>query len=203
MPVAADDAATTASLNVGEPPRSPLFAGIVERLHAADRPVVLDLGPARSRMIDLLQPRRARLYVADLPAWLAASADETEDPRFEAALPPAVDERPLDMVLCWDLWNYLSLPGLAALMARIEARCHPGTLVHALFMYTHRQLPASPSTYLPCEDGRLECLASTTSLRPAPRYSSEQLSEAMPGFRTEKVLLLHTGMQELLLERRR
>lgn len=203
MPVAADDAARAAGVNAGEPLRSPLFAGIVERLRSADRPVVLDLGPARSRTIELLQPRRARLYVADLPASLADPTGEAAAARFEAMLPPAVDERPLDVVLCWDLWNYLSLPELGALMARVEARCRAGTLVHALFMYTHRQLPASPSVYLPCEDGRLECLASTTALRPAPRYSSEQLSDAMPGFRMEKALLLHSGMQELLLERRR
>jgi hypothetical protein len=82
--------------------RSPLFAGVLERLRAGSRWSVLDLGKVQPTLVHLLQPSQGRLEVADLPAWLAAAGDltaaEQDSLAIKAALPPPGD-RPLD--LCW------------------------------------------------------------------------------------------------------
>jgi hypothetical protein len=183
--------------------RSPLFAGVLERLRAGSRWSVLDLGKVQPALVSLLQPLQCRLEVADLPAWLAAAGDlaaaRPDTLAIEAVLPPP-GERPLDLVLCWDLLNYLPLPLLAALMEAVAARCRQGTAVHALMMYSHRRMPAAPGAYLPCEDGRLVYAPVNEQDCAAPRYSSEQLAARTPRYRTDRAMLLHSGMQELLLE---
>ena len=181
--------------------RVPLFAAIVERMFDGDRWVVLDLGTSQGRTVELLSQFRCRMDIADLPAVLdqIRSADEETplEPIVDAALPGRGDE-PTDLVLCWDLLNYLEPRGMRALMNCLVARSRPGTLMHGLIIYTGTHMPARPGAYYPVMQDRLVNLPATLDERRAPRYSPKALEKYMQGFRAEKVRLLNNGMQEFL-----
>jgi len=183
------------------PVNAPLFRRLVESLSAERRSVVLDLGPVRSETVALLTPYRCRLDIADLADGLASLAEEPDPAllraRAEALLPPPRPE-PIDIVLCWDLLNYLPRPAIAALMACVSARLRPGGFVHLLIVYSGTTMPARPSRFAPLPDGRLIETATTDARQVAPRYSPEDLGKCMRGLRSESASLLRNGMQEFL-----
>jgi hypothetical protein len=183
------------------PVNAPLFRRLVETLSDERRSVVLDLGSACPELVALLTPFRCRLEIADVAGGLA-DLDAEPDPallrdKVEALLPPGGNE-PLDIVLCWDLLNYLQRPALAALMAAIGARMRPGAFAHALIVYSSTRMSQRPGNFSPLPDGRLIETASTQAQRDAPRYSSDDLRQTLRGFTAESVMLLKNGMQEFL-----
>ena len=181
------------------PVNAPLLRRLMEPLGQDRRFVVLDLGAARGETVALLTPFRCRLEIADLAPGLEG-LDQESDPatrraRVAALLPPPGQE-PTDIVLCWDLLNYLQRPGLAALMQGVVARMRPGGFAHALIVYAGHTMPSRPSQFAPLPAGRFIQTPTTATQRTAPRYSPEDLSKCLGGLRTESAVLLRNGMQE-------
>ncbi len=180
---------------------APLFHSLVDRLGDGGRFVVLDLAAAKPATVRLLSQFRCRYEVAEL----ADSVDllnAEQDPRrlrtlAEAALPTRRPE-PTDIVLCWDLLNYLNRPALTAVMECIASRGRRGTLVHALLYYAARRMPERPSSFLPVDDQRIEIMPPSDAQRDAPRYSPEDLASCMPRYAVDRARLLRNGMQEYL-----
>lgn len=186
------ETANTAALN------APLFRSVIERLHAGGRWVILDLGAAQSGTVSLFSQFRCRLEIADIgPDIDLLNAAEDPAAVAEALLPPGREE-PVDIVLCWDLLNYLSRPALTALMDGVARRSRPQTLLHGLIVYSARRMPVRPGRFLPTEDARLLNVGASLEQRDAPRYSPEDLALAMPLFTVERAMLLRNGMQEFL-----
>ena len=185
--------------------QAPLFRSLLQGIDEDRRIVVLDLGAAQSRTIALFGRFRCRLEIVDLAAGLEALTALAETAAREQAverlLPPPRAE-PFDVVLCWDLMNYVDRSALAALMSGIARRCRPGALAHGLIVYLESRMPAQPGCYVPLEDCRLLNLAAAKTDRAAPRYSPEDLTTCMPDFSIERGRLLANGMQEFLFERR-
>lgn len=192
-----------------EPIRAPLFAMAVEAFEDDRRHVVLDLGRARAGTVDLFGRYRCRLDVVDLPSHLGAMPDlddEDQGPQaverwLDGLLPPTRGET-VDLVLCWNLLNYLPAGVIEALGRRLAERASPHARLHALIEYQATRMPAVPASFAPAG---LELLADPAegdpSAIPAPRYSPKELEKRLPGFSSEKTMLLGNGMQEYLYRR--
>ena len=189
--------------------RAPLFGTVIEHLRAGSRQVVLDLGPARAATVGLLNLFHCRLDIADLSTELDV-LNTLEDPvllqaQIESVL-PAHGNEPTDVVLCWDLLNYLQKPVLTKVMDCITARARRGTLVHALIIYSSKHMPAQPDIYYPGEISgndevnvdRLVNISVTSVERDAPQYTPDDLKRCMQGCHIERAVLLGNGMQEFL-----
>jgi len=182
---------------------APLFHALIKRLEAGGRWVVLDLGAARSATIRAFGRFRCRLDIVDLADGLETLNGEA-DPRrlrqYAERLLPARRNESTDVVLCWDLINYLNRPALTALMECIAARCKRGALAHGLVYYSAKAMPIRPSTFVPVDDQHLAQIAVPSGERPAPRYSPEDLAKCMPRYTVERGRLLRNGMQEFLFK---
>lgn len=193
---------SAASVSGAEALNAPLFASLLEQLHQAEqRCVVLDLGPARTETIAVFGQFRSRLDIADIADGVERLADELEldelQRRIEAMLPPPQEER-ANVILCWDLLNYVNRQALAALMTAVAERARPGAYAHALIAYSSSTMSARPGCYVPLDEQRLVNLAPAQAERPSPRYSPEDLTNCMPRYRVERARLLRNGMQEFL-----
>ena len=180
---------------------APLFASLIERLQSTgERCVVLDLGAARTETIALFGQFRARLDIVDLAQNLDQLDEEDSEllrPRAERLLPPRQSEA-ADVVLCWDLLNYLKRPALSAVMAAAAERAKPGALAHALIVYSSKKMSVKPGCFVPLDEQRLINVAPPQAERDAPRYSPEDLVNCMHGYTVERARLLRNGMQEFL-----
>lgn len=144
---------------------------------------------------------RCRLEIVDLAEDLAmlsaAEGPEQLDAALGALLPPHRGET-TDVVLCWDLLNYLERPALAALMSAIRVRLAPGSLVHAFIVYSTPLMSARPARIVPGDDRRLRFVPQSAAETKAPRYTPDDLARCMPGYTVERAMLLKNGMQEFL-----
>jgi hypothetical protein len=180
---------------------APLFHSLVDRLADGGRFVVLDLGAARTETVRLFGQYRCRLDIAEL-ADAVDMLNAEESPRrlrelAEAALPGRRRES-TDLILCWDLINYLKRPALTAVMEAIAIRSRPGSLAHALVYYSARRMPQRPSCFVPLDEQRIANVGAVQPERDAPRYSPEDLAICMPRYAVDRARLLKNGMQEFL-----
>lgn len=162
---------------------------------------MMDLGAARTETIALFGQFRCRLEIVDLAESLAELNAEEDADRLRQrsdALLPVPRHEPIDVVLCWDLLNYLRRPALAAVMEGVAARARPGTLAHALIIMSTPHMPAQPAGYAPLPDHRLASRGTPDGERDAPRYTPEDLGRCLREFSVERVMLLRNGMQEYL-----
>lgn len=180
---------------------APLFRSVAERLDTGERWVLLDLGAAHRQTVAFFSQYRCRLDVADLGEGLEELNAESDPGLLEDAaesLLPVRHDETTDIVLCWDVLNYLELPALSAVMSRVAARARTGTLVHALIVYSDRYMPAQPGNYIPLDDGNLFDLSAYHDERQAPRYTPVDLKSCFKGYVLDRAVLLSNGMQEFL-----
>jgi hypothetical protein len=184
--------------------KAPLLDRILNAEESEQRQVVLDLGGPSQYLLDRLRAvRPVRVEIADLvgTGGLAALRVpeflETSGPAAVRDYLPAPRE-PLDLILCWDLPNYLSLPVLRALCAALSERAAPDCQLHMLIAYSRRDMPTAPARYRLGNDGQLVQTCADATLTAAPRYSPEDVNLSVGGFRYELGVLLANGMQEFL-----
>ena len=187
---------------------APLFHELVGGMNATKRHVVLDLGVASTPMLALLGRCRCRVEIVDLAHFGGIDQLNTAKPGQElasaanAVLPYPPPDEAFDLVLCWDLPNYLTLDALAALTAAIRQRTRPGALVHALIFYAQRDMKMHPGRYIPTADGELVDHSAACATVAAPRYSPEALDKSMGRFAIDRARLLGNGIQEFLFQLR-
>jgi hypothetical protein len=173
----------------------------MQRLHSGGRWVVIDLGAAHSATIRAFGRFRCRLEIVDLAEGLDALNGEVDPRRIRQRadeLLPARGREATDVVLCWDLINYLNQPALNAVMECVALRCKRGALAHGLVYYSTKAMPHRPSTFVPVDDQRILQHVVPGRERPAPRYTPEDLARCMPRYSVERGRLLRNGMQEFL-----
>ncbi len=183
---------------------APLFQDLVAGLDETQRHVVLDLGAASTAMLTLLGRARCCVEIADLPHFGSIDQLNVTEPgaalvdAAESLLPNRLTDEAIDLVLCWDLPNYLTLDALSALMNTVGRRARPGALAHALIFYAGRDMPAHPAHFVPTADGELIDHSASSTAITAPRYSPEELGSSMGSFVLDRARLLGNGMQEFL-----
>lgn len=184
---------------------APLFEQVIQGLDLDRRQVILDCGAARSGTIALLSAFRCRLDVLDLAETLPSlkSADDPGERRnLLADRLTCPHQEPVQLVLCWNLLNYLQPSDIETLADLLAARLATGGRLHALIEYSSPLMPASPGHWVPDESGRLYADQAETEETPAPRYSPKALERLMPQFRPERSVLLGNGLREHLFQLR-
>jgi hypothetical protein len=163
---------------------------IVEPLSSEETPAysVLDLGAASRPNLEFFLGRGARVTVADFA-------------RNRRSLFCAVPESPFDLVLAWDVLNYLARDELRPFMDELAPYFRPRAMLHA-FICTGRDMSAIPARYR-IEDAATLICEDAGSLRvPSPRYAEPDLLKRMPGLRVEHRFQLRNGMQEYVFSHR-
>ena len=169
---------------------------------------VLDLGSARSANFEFFSRYGGQVTVADFYTGLrsvrAATADDEEDDRKAKAfaeLLPFDESTRFDLILAWDLLNYLTPQEQHLLMARLEPFCMAGTKILA-FVSTHKEMPPAPSAYSIRDADTLIYEEHEGRARPCPRYLEGDLLKRMQGLTVENRVQLRNGMLEYVFSYR-
>jgi hypothetical protein len=185
---------------------SPLLGEVAARFDSTTRHVILELGPISVSTLALLQGKRCRLLVADATRALSALDEQSLEPdllsqEVKRLIVDAGTEK-IDTVLCWDLLNYLSLPLMSVLFARLAAIMRPGGIVHAYIHSAQANMSKYPPRYALTEENLVLRLDHGPVERKAPRYSYGDLEKHAAGLRVDRSMLLRNGIQEFLLRAR-
>jgi hypothetical protein len=184
--------------------RSLALPQLLRRLHPETHPSLLDLGMAVGPNLEFLAAYSCRVRIVDLYRSLLAEPAESREPdAFPALLarllPLEAAER-YDVVLAWDLLNYLRPDQTTALMNALAPACTPRTVLFALIS-TQRLIPNAPLRYRILDEQHMAWEGAALATRPSPRFTQQQMRRMTPGFSVKSSYILRNGIQEFLFER--
>jgi hypothetical protein len=166
---------------------------------------VLDLGPSVAANVEFVSSFASYLQIIDAidrgPS--AAGLEGSSSPRLSAlnAL-LGQHQRSFNLVLAWDIFNYLS-PERAERLNRLVAElCLPNARLHAIFFATDT-MPAVPNRYRIVDRDRLAYEPGTTEIRGAPELPPSAVGKLLKGFRIEHSFVLQHGVHEYAATRKR
>ncbi len=202
---AKQDAAPVSAARFG----SLALPAIMERFGGRDDCRVLDLGPSFGANVEFFSRCASRVFIEDLYRTLAAlhqphqQSHQDADgplccPLFDALLPYR-DEKPFDLILLWNLIDYLQRDDIRRLSDHLATISRRGTLLYAL-VSTRSRIPETPDDYKIADDNSLIALPTAAAQRDGPRHSQVRLLELMRKFRVQRSFLLRSGLQEYLFE---
>lgn len=159
---------------------------------------ILDLGQALGGNIDFWSQFRCRLQIEDFYRYylpLKASAPEDSDKPLLEGLLVFAPETSFDVILAWDLFDYLNLEELETLIRRLGTLCRRGTLLFALVSSLPR-IPAEPIVFRILDGERMIYDVRTQETRPCPRHQPRDIAKLMARFNVSHSFLLRHGVQE-------
>lgn len=164
---------------------------------------VLDLGPALGANIAWFEKARARVRVVDLERSIDDEAAREAIPAiWERKVPHLLafdDGERFDLVLAWDLPNYVGRERWPAIARRIVERLQPAGSFH-LLVRVGAEMPARPCLYRIVEGGLLSEEIVSTAVAPAPRWPHAEIEKLHDGLVAPRSHLGKHGVQEYVLE---
>ena len=165
---------------------------------------ILDLGPPTQENVIFFSQRNIRHYIDNLQGSLNLKADSLSDidddsrnfgiDEFERILPYSNDIL-FDVILLWDLPNYLNEKSIDALIRHLGQFCRRGALLYFL-VYSQKEMPVYPARMHFEDVDHLNYLPQLPIEKRSPRYSPKQLEKLMAGFTIYRLFLLGNGLQE-------
>ena len=171
-----------------------------ERPASADRRHVLDLGRPCGENVQFFSGLNYKVTIADFFDSLteaAVTARRGPEP-FGAACTDLLGftkETRFDLVLVWDLFNYLSLDEIGVLMLHLGRYCAVSARLLAL-VSIYQRIPDRPFRCFALSSGRVRYECETAGERESPRHREPDLLTRLAGFEVETSLLLKGGMRE-------
>jgi SAM-dependent methyltransferase len=184
------------------------FKVLLENLAGRSRARILDLGPAVGQNVSFFSSYTCRLHICDLYSSIqefkatravdleASDLDGLEE-YIEGQLPKSEND-PFDLILTWDIFNYMRREELAILGSQLARRCKPEGHIYAL-VSTKNRIPNLPTTFEIQSSEILRYSPTTRAERPCPQYKQPDLARALPDLDVETSFLLRHGVQEYVL----
>jgi SAM-dependent methyltransferase len=161
---------------------------------------ILDLGPALGANLEFWSRFLCRLTVDDFYGdyrTRMASEPETLRESLIAELLPFDDQTVFDVILAWDLFNYLDPDEIVPLVRQLSRWCRRGTVLFALIS-SLPLIPAKPSLFRILDRERMTCQMRTRETQPCERHQPRDLARLLAGFEVTCSFLLRNGSQEYL-----
>ena len=161
---------------------------------------VLDFGSHHQANLEYFAQIPGRYYIANI--WPSVQDKHREGLTVEDYRNKPIDDSDLlegyeesfDLILAWDILNYLNKNSLQGLLRRVCEYSHKGTLFHFLIA-TQKFMPAEPAK-ITLEHEHFNYQAGSSRLIQSARYSPTALEKYLEGFSIFKLNLLDNGLQE-------
>lgn len=126
--------------------RSPALEALCYLIKKLGHSSVLDLGHAGSGCINLFGSLHCRLQIEDLNRYIKTgilTRPKSDYDPVNEVVSGLSSETQYDVVMMWDLVNYMQLDELSGLFHKLRDCSKPNTLVHCLY-YTSDLIPKVP-----------------------------------------------------------
>jgi hypothetical protein len=174
-----------------------VLPGLLDFVRKPPKKTILDLGPALGENVRRMEG--SKLFIANFFETLTEGGGSLIDARTFGAscarLLQYPDDVRFDLVLVWDLFNYLGLAEVQVLAQRLVALSRPGTRIMAL-VSIQKKIPDRPFRFVIRDRDSLRYEALSSGQRDCPRHNEPDLLKRMAGFRVERGMLLRNGMRE-------
>ena len=166
---------------------------------------VLDLGPSVADNVEFVSSFASYLQIIDAIDRTPSGSD-LEGGGFGrlSALQALLDRhrRSFNLVLMWDVLNYLSIDQSERLIRSVAELCLPNARLHAIVFATDT-MAAVPNRYRVIDSARLAYEPATTEVGGAPNLPPAAVGKLLSGFRVEHSFVLQHGVHEYVASRKR
>lgn len=162
---------------------------------------ILDLGPLAVGTTQAFLQMNCPCYIEDLIDFFAESQQAAD---LKTALGEHLVAKPekikFDVILCWDLLNFLSAELIAHLVELLQPNLKSGTLMHAM-IYTTARGPQRPARFKLLRDFTYETADDPGyPLAPYQGHSTVALMQSLGRFNLSNSLVQRQGMRKDLIE---
>jgi hypothetical protein len=159
---------------------------------------ILDLGPALSASVAFWSQFHCRLTINDFYGDYRARLAAAPDAATEELLTELLSFAPVssfDVILTWDLFNYLDEEELGMFIRRLTRWCRRGTVLFALIS-SLPSIPSQPNLFRIVDRERLTYQARTREMQTCPRHQPRDLARLMARFEVSCSIFMRSGIQE-------
>lgn len=176
------------------------FQSLLRSLEPGKRYRFMDLGRLSEQNITFLTPYASRIHLEDLSAEVIARINGAPCRDVFSELRELRVAKPVDVVLCWDLLNYLNDAEITEFGEIMKRLTHHGT---RMFMLRPLRpvLPTAPMHFRIVSASRLAYRPSSEDTIRKAGPTKTQLQRVLPDFKREHSFLLRHGMEEHILLR--
>ena len=185
--------------------RSPGITAIYNELKSSTHNSVLDLGSASAASFQFFSRLSCHIHFESIDNFFAECGEawvsgETLRAGLDEYLSAFSDTKQFDVILAWDIFNYLDRDTLQWLIARLNRHCRPNTLLHSI-KYVGRNLPAVPRHFqiLDQYQTRMHC-AGVLCSRPFAGMDTATVLKSMRTYTMEYTYMQQEGMAQDLTE---
>ncbi len=165
----------------------------LDAIEHIEAPRILDFGSASGDNVSFFSQVGGRMEILDLYSRLSERRFDDDALREVVAGASASDE-PFDLILAWDVLDYLSREQIRALFAMLAHRRAPGTRILLSLCYA-KDMPMHPRGYR-IESAEILAFEPVRAMRPSPRYQESTVLKAVPGLDVEASFLMRHGARE-------
>lgn len=181
---------------------SPGFRAIAERLQSEEKCTILELGPAAGPSLEFFSQFACKLHVYDISDAVEQFNARTEEGEslVEAAIGTLLDfdsDVRFDIILAWDIFNYLDSDVAQALSAHLSSFSAPDASLFTLVCTGARQ-PDVPSHYRILGSDQLRYVIRSEGQMDSPRMAQHEVQKRLSGFTRKHTWLLQNSVQEYL-----
>ncbi|MFV8781279.1 hypothetical protein ACNKU7_02545 [Microbulbifer sp. SA54] len=176
-----------------------LAALTTEMVKSGDR--ILDLGPLSSGTTQAFLQLNCQCHIEDLIEYLAEN-QSAEDPlaALEDHLLPKPAGLKFDVILCWDILNFLELDVIRHLVRLLQPHLKQGTILHTM-RYTGRNQPRKPRRFRLLDNFCYEYIDDPEyPTVPSKGHSTVTLLKCMDRFSLFNSLMKREGMDQNVTE---
>lgn len=119
--------------------------------------------------------------------------------RLERYLLEHKDEEKYDVILSWDLFNYLELEAVESLLTKLSRHCKPNTLLH-MMKYMKSEIPSQPRKFNIVDDRYLSLGEGVAQSRRITQHNTAQLLKKIPQYFMHNTMVNLEGMQSGIAE---
>jgi hypothetical protein len=185
--------------------RSLALGALLQQLESGRLHRILDFGPALGGNLKFWSPYASRICFEDFyRAWEELGFPRPADGRFDAPTLSGLfsfdrNDR-FDVILTWDLFNYLEPDHTQAIAGFLSRYCRAGALLFAL-LSSSPSIPSHPNRFRILNPEQVLYEKVGSGSRPCPRYQPRDVARMIPGFQVLNSFLLRHGVQEYLFVR--
>jgi len=159
---------------------------------------ILDLGPALGANVEFWSQFHCRLTLDDFYSNYREKMDsepEASRERWIADLLSFDNQTVFDVILVWDLFNYMDPDELRVLVRQLGRWCRKGTVLFALIS-SLPNISAKPALFRILDREHMSYQVRTRETRSCARHQPRDLARLLAGFEVSCSFLLRSGTQE-------
>lgn len=184
---------------------SPLLFGALNALDQDSRCDILDLAPASPELLDFFSDSYCKLILPGCRQQLLdigrnSDLEQTPSaPDYRHLVPlPNGQDKALDIILFWDLPNYLEQSTLQGVIDHLVSRTDHHTILHT-YIHTRQHMPQAPAEFRLYGNNQVMVEINSPWTRICPMFYQELLHKILGPFRVQRGMLLANGLQEYVL----